>query len=93
MSIIDDILKALDRIPVWKRVSALPAEVDALKKRVEALEARLAPVTGDRCPKCRAMAFTLDSSGPMPVFADLGVRQYTYKCMACGYTDVKTQMP
>jgi hypothetical protein len=28
MGIIDDILKALDRIPVWRRLQEIPGEVD-----------------------------------------------------------------
>jgi hypothetical protein len=41
MGIIDDILKALDRIPAWKRLQEVPSEVDQLKAKVAALEDKL----------------------------------------------------
>jgi polyhydroxyalkanoate synthesis regulator phasin len=41
VGIIEDIMHALERIPVWKRVSALPKEVDELRTRIAALEAKL----------------------------------------------------
>jgi hypothetical protein len=31
MGILDDILSALDRIPVWKRLQELPAKIDVPK--------------------------------------------------------------
>jgi len=38
MGILEDLMKALERVPGWKRIAAMPAEVDALRERVEALE-------------------------------------------------------
>lgn len=35
---VDDVLKILDRIPIWKNLAALPAKVAALEKRVAELE-------------------------------------------------------
>ena len=37
MGIVDDVLKVLDRIPIWKRLQEVPREVDELKKRIAAL--------------------------------------------------------
>jgi hypothetical protein len=92
MGMIEDVLKALERIPAWKRLSAVPAEVDALTRRVAALEARLAPATGDACPRCRAMAFALIESRPEPEpWGSMGSREYVYRCSACQYEDVKKQ--
>ena len=34
MGIIEDFFKALDRIPIWDRLQKVPAEVDALAKRI-----------------------------------------------------------
>ncbi len=42
MGLLEDILLALERIPIWKRVKALPDEVEALKARIKVLEDRMA---------------------------------------------------
>ena len=41
MGILDDILSALDRIPVWKRLQELPAKIDVPKAQVAVLEEKL----------------------------------------------------
>jgi hypothetical protein len=41
MGIIEDIFNALDRIPIWKRLQDVPAEVDKLKAQVAELEMKL----------------------------------------------------
>jgi hypothetical protein len=41
MGLLEDVMKALDRIPVWKRLQGVPAEVDSLKGRIAALEEKL----------------------------------------------------
>jgi len=90
MGMIEDVMKALERIPAWKRISGLPAEVDQLQARIAALEARLSPATGEICPKCREPRFMLESSGPEPgPFGALGARIHTYRCSACGYEDIR----
>lgn len=86
MGILEDVLKALDRIPMWKRLSSMPDEVDALRARVAALEAHLAKAIGDQCPRCRAMAYGLIDSGPASGPAgELGIWSDRYACSACGY--------
>ena len=87
MGMLEDIMKALDRIPAWKRVNELPAEVEALRARIAALEAKLAGPTGETCPRCREPKFMLQTSRPDPSFGDLGVRQDDFRCSACGYED------
>lgn len=92
MGVLEDVMKALERIPLWKRVSKLPEEVEALEKRVTELEARLSRAKGDQCPKCREMAFTLESSVPMTgALGRLGAMHDQYRCSACGYTDRRTR--
>lgn len=92
MGVIEDVMRALERIPIWKRLVALPAEVEQLQARVDALEARLTQATGDVCPKCRAPHFMLEDSQPLRGgLGDLGVRQYSYRCHSCGYEDVQTR--
>ncbi|MFH0342813.1 MAG: hypothetical protein ACHBNF_11935 [Chromatiales bacterium] len=41
MGAIDDFLKMLDRIPIWRRLGEVPGEVDDLKRRVAELEQKL----------------------------------------------------
>jgi hypothetical protein len=88
MGILEDVMKALERIPVWKRVTALPDEVEALKRRVAVLEARLAPATGDVCPRCREVAFQLIETFADPgPFGKTGRRLHLYRCSSCQYQD------
>lgn len=94
MGIIEDVLKALDRVPGWKRIAGTPAEIDALSKRVATLEAQIAPATGGACPKCRGMHFTLIRSEPEPPpWGQMGAMQDCYECSACGYTDTRKRSP
>lgn len=89
MGIIEDVMKALERIPAWKRVAAVPAELDALRHRVEALELRLAVASGDSCPRCRVMAYSLAESRPEPPpWGQLGAMEDVYRCASCGYENV-----
>lgn len=88
MGILEDVLKALERVPGWKRISGLPNEVDELKRRIAALEERIASATGQKCPKCGAMSYRLTSSSPDDddfVGSGLMVDQYT--CSSCSYTN------
>ena len=66
MGIIDDILSALDRIPIWKRLQGVPAEVDDLKARVADLEEKLGGEwPPDVCKFCGERALRLNRiSGP-----------------------------
>lgn len=87
MGILEDVMKTLERIPVWKRLTALPNEVEALQKRVAALEAKLGPKTGQECPQCGEMAMKLMSSKPHPEFAFAGAKRDTLRCEDCGFQE------
>jgi transposase-like protein len=87
MGIIEDIISALERIPIWKRVSALPAEVQALRERIEALEKRLAGGSGQRCPVCNSTDFKVTGSAPDADFSFAGVMRDTYRCKDCGHQE------
>lgn len=94
MGILEDVMKALDRIPSWKRIQQLPTEVDSLEKRIKNLESRLQPATGNQCPSCRAMAYRLIKSTPSPEpWGSMGARQDHFACSSCSYTDVKERNP
>jgi len=57
MGVIEDIFNALDRIPIWKRLQDVPAEVDKLKEQVAELETKLGSNwPGDVCRLCGARA-------------------------------------
>lgn len=86
MGLLEDVMKTLERIPVWKRLSTLPAEVEALKSRIEAIEAKLSGATGDACPKCGEMSFRIISNHPMDGFEDMGVFLDVWKCDKCSYS-------
>jgi hypothetical protein len=86
---IRDITDLLDRIPIWKKLKALPDQLEQLQARVAALEARLSDATGDVCPKCRQPRFDLVDSGPDKTFGDLGVQSRTYRCSSCGFEEKK----
>jgi GT2 family glycosyltransferase len=48
MGLLVDMLKALDRVPGWKRLQAIPDEVDELKKKVAATEITIEIVSATR---------------------------------------------
>ena len=91
MGIIEDILKALDRIPGWARIQQMPDEVDGLKKRIsileEALDSKHAP---DFCRLCGARAsrlyhvFGIDGKG--------NVRE-EWKCEQCNRSEDRYYKP
>jgi len=92
MGVIEDLMLTLERIPIWKRLIALPAEIERLQARIASLEARLAPTKGAICPKCREPHFMLESAGLEPgPFAVLGVQQYRYRCHSCSFEDVREE--
>ena len=94
MGILEDVIKALERIPAWKRLQTTPEKIDALDKRLRELEARMQPATGDRCPSCKAMAYKLIKSGPAPEpWGSMGAREDHFGCLQCGYTDSRQRNP
>ena len=80
MGMIDDVLKALDRIPIWKRLGEVPAEVDELKRRVAELEEKLGTKwPGDVCPFCGERAWRMVEAG----YADRKHRKEHWGCSSC----------
>lgn len=87
---IKDIADLLRRWDVWKRVEAAPDRLDALEKRVAALEAAAAAPPGARCPSCTALAYRVVKSAPTTgPFRHLGGNERTYRCSACAFSETK----
>ena len=87
MGVIEDMLKALDRIPGWARLQQVPTEVDELKAKVAALEEKFGGKwPADVCRFCGERAVRLYGSyGP----DSKGNMQENWQCNACNKTDVK----
>lgn len=85
MGIIDDILKALDRIPAWKRLQEVPSEVDQLKAKVAALEDKLGSKwPADVCRMCGERAARLGHS-----HLEKTISVERWDCEKCGGTDFR----
>lgn len=86
-----DIMKALEALPIWKRLSGLPDRVDALERRLAALEASAsATPSSGTCKFCHGPLRVIDER-PDPIFGNLGHKQLTLKCQnpSCGKTTTK----
>jgi hypothetical protein len=92
VGIVDDILKALDRIPAWKRLQELPSEVEGLKARIAVLEEKLGDTwPPDICRRCGKRALRLWYTMPQP--NDQGYMVEDWKCEECGKVDPKVYKP
>ncbi|PCI03443.1 MAG: hypothetical protein COB78_10825 [Hyphomicrobiales bacterium] len=98
---VSDILKILDKVPIWKTLSELPRRVEALEQANKALLQKLedqqkAPkiAPGKTCKACGQPASRRTSSsvskGP---FGDLGARDEIWTCSECGDEDHLTVKP
>lgn len=91
MGMIEDVMRALERIPLWKRVSALPERTDELERRIAAIEAKLSGKTGELCPLCGEAGFRRTASRPHPVMGDLGIIEDTFQCPSCQHSESRTR--
>lgn len=88
MSLMSDIVQALEGVDLWKRLKSAPGEIEALKERIDDLEERIEELAGrERCEYCRKRTLELQSMGPHPTFGDMGARLAKYVCSACGKAD------
>jgi hypothetical protein len=94
---VSDILKILDQIPIWKALRALPARVDALEQRLQALEQKaIAPPKKPGgitipCPLC-GEDMKLVKVTPHDTFGTFGVQQQEFHC-ACGHNEDRMHDP
>jgi uncharacterized protein with PIN domain len=88
MSVIDDVLKAFDRIPIWKRLQDIPAETDDLKRRVAELEEKLSGKwPADVCRSCGERALRLDRT--LPQNRTTGTVEEWWICANCDKADIR----
>ena len=92
MGLLEDIMKALDRIPNWKRVQELPTEVDALKQRVAGLEQKLSGKwPADVCKFCGERAVRM--SGTRGPNSHTHISEQIWTCEKCGRKETRIIKP
>lgn len=82
---LSDILKNLEKSPIWRALTTLPARLEKVEKRLTTLEGKCATTAMDAitCPACgTTMRFV--SERPDPIFRSLGFKEHRFKC-ECGY--------
>jgi hypothetical protein len=84
---IDDFLKVLDRIPIWKRLGEVPTEVDDLKRRLSELEGKLnGKWPADICKFCGERAVRMTANfGPN----EKGKMHQNWSCGACNKVEMR----
>lgn len=87
MGMLEDVMKALERIPLWKRVSALPEGVDILEQRLATLEKLASGGTPSGCPICKSATFARISARKHPHFGDVGLMLDLFGCEQCGHQE------
>lgn len=89
MSLVSDLLAALDRIPIWKRLQGVPEEVDSLKRRLADLEEKLGDKwPPDVCKFCGERATRLSDAYPPD---DKGIVRQAWRCEKCGQYEYRAQ--
>lgn len=96
MSAIGDIASLLEKIPIWKRLKALPEQFDALQVRVAALENEIAKRPSlEECPICGTGKLKVTHVGPHPRMGAVGLQERTLKCdnPSCAHTERRMHDP
>jgi hypothetical protein len=82
---VSDILKLLDKWPLWKRLTALPDRVDALEARIAELEGKRAKSTWPGvCALCGERLRPISAEQPHPTFGEFGMKIVEMECSGCG---------
>ena len=87
MGVLEDFIGMLDRIPIWKRLGQVPAEIDELKQQMAALEERLKVVPGETCPACGERAMRLTFTSGVRGSPPNQYRRDEYRCAKCEHTE------
>jgi len=91
MGLLEDLFKALDRIPIWRRLQTVPDDVDALKTRMTALEETLnGKWPADVCKFCGERAARMSWSIPAD---DKGITREEWTCGKCNNVESRTYKP
>lgn len=94
MSVVADVLAALDRLRWWNDLKHAPPKIAELEKRIAALEKAAQPAdTREVCPFCRQGRFDLIDEMPDPMFGDVGVMRRTFVCSVCRKTTSRQREP
>lgn len=92
MTLISDIMNALDRVPIWKALKALPDRVAGIEKRLAVLEARPKTPEAPGCALCGA-AMKVVKVEPDPMFGVHGVQRHTLACSGCDHRETRQHDP
>ena len=87
MGLLEDMLKALDRVEIWKELQTAPKRIADLEKKVADLEEKLGGKwPPEVCRYCGERAVRLtDILGP----DDKGRMHEYWRCSKCNKTDVR----
>lgn len=80
-----DLNELLEKLPLWKRIVKMPDEIEALTKRIQAIEDRISGA-GEICPFCRNPTGELLSIQPDALLGFGGLSKHFFKCKECGKT-------
>ncbi|MDH2311454.1 hypothetical protein [Methylobacterium brachiatum] len=85
---LDDIVKLLNQIPIWRSVSALPKRVRELEERVAALELKPMAKSAATCPLCGGETKTVKVE-PNVHFGTMGMQDHTLVCGRCEHIEIR----
>jgi len=90
MGLLEDMLKALDRVEWWKELRGVPTRIDALEKKVAELEEKLGGKwPADVCKFCGERAVRLETTWP----PNKGLIEQEWRCQKCGQYEHRSVRP
>jgi hypothetical protein len=91
MGLLEDMLKALDRVEIWKELQGTPKRIAELEKRVMELEEKLGGKwPADVCKFCGERSVRLrQKMGPV----EGGYMREHWQCASCTKTDIRLVKP